>query len=93
MISKEIGKPVSTTVPEGQQFEECDADYFFEESLKVLEEGKMEGERARTLREWARYEWRDGHTERGVKMWKQAREIFDELGAELEVERMAGLPG
>ena len=92
MISKEIGRPISASAVGGPDVQECDGEEFFSESIRVLEEGNMDGERARTLREWARYELRDGHTERGAKMWKQARNIFDRLGAEMEVERMAQMP-
>jgi len=70
----------------------CQADELFGESLHVLEEGDMEGEQARTLREWARYELRDGNREQGTAMWEKAREIFGRLGARMEYERMAQLP-
>jgi tetratricopeptide (TPR) repeat protein len=88
VVSKEMGRPIS---PE-EGASPCTGDEFFELSLKVLEGESMERERARTLREWARYELRDGHAEHGAKMWKQARELFRELDAEMEVERMAQLP-
>ncbi len=52
----------------------------------------MEGERARTLREWAKYELAHGDKARGAAMWQEARELFARLGVELEVERMTILP-
>ena len=49
----------------------------------------MDGERARTLREWARYEHEHGDAAHGEQMWQEARRLFAQLGAELEVTRMA----
>lgn len=88
MVARELVMPIAPR--DGEP--ECTSDELFEQSLRVLDQESMERERARTLREWARYELKDGHTERGAKMWKQARDIFDQLGAEMEVERMADLP-
>ncbi|OGO45227.1 MAG: hypothetical protein A2W37_03725 [Chloroflexi bacterium RBG_16_63_12] len=64
----------------------------FAESLRICTEKGMEGERAKTLRAWARYELEQGDHEKGAAMWQEARETFARLGAELEVERMATLP-
>lgn len=69
-----------------------DVEACFTESLRIFAEMGMEGERARTLREWARYELERGDRARGEKMWQEARELFVQLGLELEVERMANLP-
>ncbi len=60
----------------------------YEESLKELAEAGLDGERARTLREWARSELKCGNTDKGTALWVQAREIFTSLGAQKEVERM-----
>jgi hypothetical protein len=92
MVSKQLGRPISKGDLGTDGSASASADDFFRESLRVLEEGQLDGERARTLREWARYELKDGHRERGVELWKEAREIFWRLGAEMEVERMAELP-
>jgi hypothetical protein len=40
----------------------------------------MEGERARTLRAWARYEMEHGDSERGAEMLEEARRIRGRLG-------------
>jgi hypothetical protein len=64
----------------------------FEESLRICREMGMEGEEARTLREWARYELGHGDPARGAAMWEEARDLFARLGVELDVERMATLP-
>jgi tetratricopeptide (TPR) repeat protein len=67
-----------------------DAAACFAESLRVFAAIKMESERARTLREWARHELARGDRERGRDMWREARDIFTKLGMELEVARMPG---
>jgi tetratricopeptide (TPR) repeat protein len=47
-----------------------------------------EGERARTLREWARYELAQGEPLRGKVLWRDARALFERLGMEREAEAM-----
>jgi len=54
----------------------------------ALTEAGLDGERARTLREWARYELQSGDKDKGNTLWAEARDIFEKLGALLEVERM-----
>jgi tetratricopeptide (TPR) repeat protein len=65
-----------------------DAAACFAESLRVFTEMGAEGQRARTLRSWARYEMGRGDKEQGEGMWQEARGIFEQLGMTLEVERM-----
>jgi tetratricopeptide (TPR) repeat protein len=65
-----------------------DAAACFAESEQIFTEMGAEGERARTLRAWARYEMDQGDPARGKAMWQEARDIFTRLGMELEVERM-----
>jgi predicted ATPase len=69
-----------------------DAETCFGRSTKILAEAEIEMDRARTLREWARYELKRGNKETGEKMWQEARDIFAKLGAQMEVERMNELP-
>jgi tetratricopeptide (TPR) repeat protein len=70
-----------------------DAPACFAESLRICDETGMRSERARTLRAWAHHEIADGDPTHGAAMWQEARTIFAELGADLEVERMsAALP-
>jgi tetratricopeptide (TPR) repeat protein len=64
-----------------------DAPDCFAESLRVFTEMGAEGERARTLRAWARYEIAHGDQQTGSALWQEAREIFERLGMRLEVER------
>jgi class 3 adenylate cyclase/tetratricopeptide (TPR) repeat protein len=64
----------------------------FAESARICAEIGMEGERARTLREWARYELRHGDKAKGQAMWRESREIFERLGAVREAGRMENLP-
>jgi len=65
-----------------------DAPACFTESIRVFTEIGAEGERARTLRAWARYEIDRGDPARGETMRREAQELFAQLGMELEVERM-----
>jgi tetratricopeptide (TPR) repeat protein len=69
-----------------------DAPACFAQSLQICAETGMEGERARTLRAWARYELERGDRGRGQEMWQEARALFEQLGADLEVARMDDLP-
>ncbi len=64
----------------------------FTNSERILREAEVEGERARTLREWAKYQFTQGDSQRGLELWNSARDIFTKLGAQKEVERMADLP-
>lgn len=71
---------------------EHDARTCFAESEKIFAEAEIHGERARTLREWARYELKAGNQERAVQMWQEARGIYAKLGADKEVQRMENFP-
>jgi len=77
---------------ETRQMGEYDAETCFRKSTSIFVESEIELEHAHTLREWAHYKFKTGDPERGEKMWQQAREIFTELGAQKEVERMKDLP-
>jgi tetratricopeptide (TPR) repeat protein len=70
-----------------------DARDCFAESLRIGNEGGLDAEKARTLRAWAQYELVHGDRHRGEEMWHEAQQIFAQMGAELESERMAQLPG
>ncbi len=67
-----------------------DATSCFIESMQTFTAIGAEGERARTLCEWARYEMDEGDLARGETMWREARAIFARLGMKLEVERLKG---
>ena len=71
---------------------EYDAETCFERSRQIFLEADLEMERARSLREWARYKFKHGDGEKGAVMWQEAREIFTNLGAQKEVERMKDFP-
>ena len=66
-----------------------DARACFAESLRVYTGMGAEAERARTLREWARYEQAQGARELGGEMRAGARKIFSRLGMSFELERTA----
>jgi serine/threonine protein kinase/predicted ATPase len=66
-----------------------DAAGCFAESLRVYTEMGAEAERARTLRDWARYERARGNHESGAAMWQESLEIFQRLKMKYELARMA----
>ena len=92
MISERTGKPVSLRQRGLGEMVEYTAEECFGKSAEIFAEAEIEGERARTLREWARFELRRGNRERGTQLWEEARSIFEKLGAQMEVERMADIP-
>ncbi len=69
-----------------------DAAACFAESARIAQEAGVDAERARTLREWARYELQHGDSTRGAAMWQEARDLFVGLTAHFEAERMGELP-
>lgn len=77
---------------ETHQKGEYDARTCFSNSLKILVEAELDMERARTLREWSRYELRRENVDDAVAMWQEAREIFERIDAQKEVERMGEYP-
>ena len=92
MASDKLGEPVRFSDWETHQIGEYNAEACFSKGLKIFTDAEIDLERARTLREWARYELRQGNREKGAAMWQEAREIFVKLGAQMEVERMDTLP-
>jgi tetratricopeptide (TPR) repeat protein len=65
------------------------ADGCFAESLRVYTEMGAEAERARTLRDWARYEKARGDHQSGTAMWQESLEIFSRLKMKHELARMS----
>jgi serine/threonine protein kinase/tetratricopeptide (TPR) repeat protein len=61
----------------------------FAESLRVYTEMGAEAERARTLRDWARYEKERGQHQSGTVMWQESLEIFSRLKMDHELARMS----
>ncbi|HET9905037.1 MAG TPA: adenylate/guanylate cyclase domain-containing protein [Anaerolineales bacterium] len=92
IVAGKTDKTVRIKDKETRQSTDYDARTSFAKSEKVYAEAEIDGERARTLREWARYELKNGDKKQGRKLWKQARDLFDKLGAQLEVDRMKELP-
>jgi predicted ATPase len=68
------------------------ADECFNESLRITIENQLEAKRAVTLRAWALADLQHD-PDAAQERWYEARKIFEELGAYLEVERMAVMPG
>jgi len=87
-----INNVVRFSDSETHEMSEYDAQTCFSKSVKVFTDAEIDFERARTLREWARYELKRGNTEQGAKMWQEARNIFARLRAQMEVDRMNELP-
>ena len=88
MICDKIDNTVQFSDWETHQKSVYDAETCFSRSAKFFTEAEIEMDRARTLREWARYEFKCDNKESGKKKWQEAREIFAKLGAQMEVERM-----
>ena len=92
MIAERTGRPIrlrqrDQDTPVSYSPEDC-----FSISAGIFSDAEIEGERARTLREWARYEMHRKNRERGTQLWAEARAIFEKLGAHKIVERMSELP-
>jgi class 3 adenylate cyclase/tetratricopeptide (TPR) repeat protein len=83
-----LGEPVSIQVSQQQPIQVFTAEACFAESERIFIEIEREDERARTLREWARYEMEQGDLIKGQKLWEAARAIFIQLEALPEVEQM-----
>jgi hypothetical protein len=62
-------------------------DASFSESERILNEANILSEHARTLKEWALYDVRRNKATAQEK-WRQAREIYKQMGADKELERM-----
>jgi tetratricopeptide (TPR) repeat protein len=92
MVAAHLSEPIALADPNTGQSRTYDTQACFAEGMRVCTEAGMEGERARILREWAKYELERGDRARGEAKWMEARETFARLGAELEVARMNNLP-
>ena len=92
MVAGKIGKAIKLRDKETSQFLDYDARASFAKSEKIFAEAEINGERARTLREWARYELKSGDKKQGKTLWKKSRDLYVKLGAQLEVDRMSELP-
>ncbi len=88
MIAAQSGQPVGVRTGNQEKTANFEAEECFERSLAALTEAGLDGERARTLREWAQHVLQRGKKERGRAMWQEARALFEQLGALREVERM-----
>ncbi|MEP7188535.1 MAG: tetratricopeptide repeat protein, partial [Roseiflexaceae bacterium] len=60
----------------------------FAESVRVFAAAGLQGERARTLREWARYEIARGNRAGGELLWREVHAVFVRLGMDGEVRAM-----
>jgi tetratricopeptide (TPR) repeat protein len=92
-VATRLSEPISIPVAEGADTRPYPAAECFAESIRICQEWSMEGERARTLREWAISEIQSGNYDEGVLKWMTARDLFDQLGADFEVAQMQEIPG
>ncbi|HET6594302.1 MAG TPA: adenylate/guanylate cyclase domain-containing protein [Anaerolineales bacterium] len=92
MVSEKLGKPILIRDRETLKLMDYDTEACFVKSEQIFAEAEIDMERARTLREWAKSALRVGDQDRAEKMWRESREIFSKLGADMEVQRMANLP-
>ena len=92
MTADRLGQPVRFSDWETHELLDHDAETCFDRSVKIFVEAEIEMERARTLREWARYKFKHGEKEQGALLWQEAKEIFSRIGAHMEVKRMDSLP-
>jgi class 3 adenylate cyclase/tetratricopeptide (TPR) repeat protein len=93
IISGRTNKPLHFSDWETHQDREYDAETCLQKSMQILTEAQIDSERARTLREWARYEFSRGNREKAAPMWQEARDLFVKVGAQMEADRMNELPG
>jgi tetratricopeptide (TPR) repeat protein len=92
LIAASKARPVQLDGVGGGQPEEYSAPACFSRSQAIYREIGRDEEMARTMRAWARYELDHGERAVGEKMWQEAREIFERLGAEPEALAMKDLP-
>ena len=92
MVSEKLGKPIRLRNRNTRKFVEYDPEACFSKSETIFAEAEIDMERARTLREWAKSIFKIGNAEQAEKMWQESREIFNRLGADKEVQRMADPP-
>jgi class 3 adenylate cyclase/tetratricopeptide (TPR) repeat protein len=60
----------------------------FWESVRIFTEAGLHGERARTLRAWARYQIKRGNRVGGEQLWHEVRAVFVRLGMDGDVREM-----
>jgi predicted ATPase/class 3 adenylate cyclase len=92
MVSEKIGEPIRLRETGLGELIDFPAEVCYHKSVEIFAKAEMEGERARTLREWAKLAFKAGNQEQAANMWEQAREVFARLGADLEVQRMGDSP-
>jgi len=92
MISGKANKTLRISDWDTHEEDDYDAEACFSKSIQILTDAEIDVELARTLREWARYQFQIGNKEIGEQKWKEARDIFEKLGAFMEVERMKDFP-
>jgi serine/threonine protein kinase/tetratricopeptide (TPR) repeat protein len=57
-------------------------------SLEIMDEKRIVDEKAKTLKAWAFYEFKNGDIEAAQSKWQMARELYAKIGAKLLYETM-----
>ena len=89
VVSSVSGRPVSIKVESvAGQFS---ADELFARSVEIAESVESDSDVAKAKAEWALHAYRTGDIAAGDERWAVAREIYDGLGAQLEITRVEAL--
>ncbi len=87
-----LGQVASTLSQSVNSTPDSDTEYnaseCFRKSEEIYQKNGMIGDWARTTREWARHEYHHHDKERGLELWEKSKELFAQVGADLEVKRM-----
>jgi hypothetical protein len=90
-VAANLREPILIKAPGKEQPRIVGAEACFAESERIFTEIERKEERARTLREWAKYLLEQGDQNQGMHLWEEAKKIFAQLGAQPEVERMENI--
>jgi serine/threonine protein kinase/tetratricopeptide (TPR) repeat protein len=92
LVAAESLIQINITINESSPALRYDAKACLSESLRVGKEGSVKSEEAKTLRAWAQHEFNQGNEVEAQAMWHEAHSIFEQLGADLEAQRMNDFP-
>lgn len=87
ILSAHTGEAIAIEGNEWRDAEAC-----FAQSARIFTEMGAEGELAQTWRAWATSLIESGDRARGKAIWQKARDLFERLGMDLQVESMAQPP-
>jgi hypothetical protein len=73
---------------ENLKSENVNVEMCFAKSVRFFAAAGLQGERARALREWARYEIERGNRAGGELLWREVRAVFSRLDMDGDVRAM-----